>query len=97
MPAYQQKVTPPFREPPDVLLCQRTIKSLQQENAQLKERLELQLDRLAALLKRDRESDGLSHAAILDAASSEKQVGEVGPPQQVPPLIASGVADPAVA
>jgi hypothetical protein len=34
-----------------VFLCQRTIKSLQQENAQLKERLAHQLDRLAAILK----------------------------------------------
>jgi hypothetical protein len=49
MPAYQQKVTPLFREPSDVFLCQRTIKSLQQENAQLKERLALQLDSLVAI------------------------------------------------
>jgi hypothetical protein len=45
---YQEKPSNPLpvptREPPDVLLCQRTIESLQQENAHLKERL-------AALLK----------------------------------------------
>jgi hypothetical protein len=29
----------PIREPPDVLLLQRTIRSLEQENAWLKERL----------------------------------------------------------
>jgi len=39
----------PLREPPDVLLCQRTIRLLQLENAQLNESLTLQLDRLAAI------------------------------------------------
>jgi len=49
MPAFQEKNAPPrplpfpTREPPDVLLLQRTIKSLEQENAWLKERL-AQLD-----------------------------------------------------
>jgi hypothetical protein len=49
MPAFQEKNAPPrplpfpIREPPDVLLLQRTIKSLEQENAWLKERL-AQLD-----------------------------------------------------
>jgi hypothetical protein len=46
-----QEIAAHHREPPDVFLCQRTIKSLQQENAQLKERLAHQLDRLAAILK----------------------------------------------
>jgi hypothetical protein len=47
----------PRRESADVLLCQRKIKSLEQENAMLKERLaglralEHQIDRLSALLK----------------------------------------------
>jgi hypothetical protein len=41
----------PRRESADVLLCQRTIKSLEQENARLKEDLAYQLDRLAAILK----------------------------------------------
>jgi hypothetical protein len=36
---YQEKIAPPRREPADVLLCRRTIKSLEQENAWLKERL----------------------------------------------------------
>ena len=36
---YQEKIAPPRREPADVLLCQRKIKSLEQENAWLKERL----------------------------------------------------------
>ena len=36
---YQQKIALPRRESPDVLLCLRTIKSLEQENAWLKERL----------------------------------------------------------
>ncbi len=36
---YQEKIAPPRREPADVLLCQRKIKSLEQENARLKERL----------------------------------------------------------
>jgi hypothetical protein len=39
----------PLREPPDVLLCQRTIRLLQLENTQLKERLTLHLASLAAL------------------------------------------------
>ncbi len=41
--AYQEKpphpLTVPTREPPDVLLLNRTIKSLEQENAWLKERI----------------------------------------------------------
>jgi hypothetical protein len=36
---YQEKIALPRREPADVLLCQRKIKSLEQENAWLKERL----------------------------------------------------------
>jgi hypothetical protein len=36
---YQEKIPSPRREPADVLLCQIKIKSLEQENAQLKERL----------------------------------------------------------
>jgi hypothetical protein len=36
---YQEKIGPLRREPSDVLLCQRKIKSLEQENAWLKERL----------------------------------------------------------
>ena len=41
---YQEKIAAPGplpvrREPPDVLLLQRTIKSLEQENAWLKERI----------------------------------------------------------
>jgi hypothetical protein len=40
---YQEKLPHPLpvsiREPPDVLLLQRTIKSLEQENAWLKEQL----------------------------------------------------------
>jgi hypothetical protein len=36
---YQETTAPPRREPADVLLCQRKIKSLEQENAWLKERL----------------------------------------------------------
>ncbi|MEA2910935.1 MAG: hypothetical protein QOJ15_3016 [Bradyrhizobium sp.] len=36
---YQETTAPPLREPADVLLCQRKIKSLEQENAWLKERL----------------------------------------------------------
>jgi hypothetical protein len=49
----------PRRESADVLLCQRKIKSLEQENAMLKERLaslttlEHQIDRLSALLKKE--------------------------------------------
>jgi len=36
---YLVKIALPRREPADVLLCQRKIKSLEQENAWLKERL----------------------------------------------------------
>jgi hypothetical protein len=36
---HQEKIAPPRREPADVLLCRRKIKSLEQENAWLKERL----------------------------------------------------------
>jgi hypothetical protein len=36
---YQEEISSPRREPPDVLLCQIKIKSLEQENARLKERL----------------------------------------------------------
>jgi hypothetical protein len=36
---YQEKIASPRREPADVLLCQIKIKSLEQENARLKERL----------------------------------------------------------
>jgi hypothetical protein len=36
---YQEKIALPRREPADVLLCQRKIKSLEQENAWLRERL----------------------------------------------------------
>jgi hypothetical protein len=36
---YQEKFASPRREPADVLLCQLKIKSLEQENARLKERL----------------------------------------------------------
>jgi hypothetical protein len=45
MLVYQEKIAPPgplpfpIREPADVFLCQRTIKSLEQEIASLKERL----------------------------------------------------------
>jgi hypothetical protein len=45
MMIYQEKIAPPgplpvlAREPPDVLLSQRTIESLERENAWLKERL----------------------------------------------------------
>jgi len=53
MPAYQQKIAPLFREPPDVFLCKREIKSLERENAWLKEHLAHQLDRLAAILKEE--------------------------------------------
>jgi hypothetical protein len=49
MMVYQEKIVPPgslpvlASEPPDVLLSQRTIDSLEQENAWLKERWELLL------------------------------------------------------
>jgi hypothetical protein len=49
MMVYQEKIVPPgslpvlASEPPDVLLSQRTIESLEQENAWLKERWELLL------------------------------------------------------
>jgi hypothetical protein len=36
---YQEKIGSPRREPADVFLCQRKIKSLEQEIAWLKERL----------------------------------------------------------
>jgi hypothetical protein len=36
---YPEKILSPRREPADVLLCQIKIKSLEQENARLKERL----------------------------------------------------------
>ena len=44
MMVYQEKIAPPeplapTREPPDVLLVDRTIESLEQENAWLKEQL----------------------------------------------------------
>ncbi len=39
MRIHQEQFALPRREPPDVLLCQRTIKSLEQENAWLKKRL----------------------------------------------------------
>jgi hypothetical protein len=45
MLVHQEKIAPPgplpfpIREPADVFLCQRTIKSLEQEIASLKERL----------------------------------------------------------
>ncbi len=44
MMVYQEKIAPPeplapTREPPDVLLLDRTIESLEQENAWLKEQL----------------------------------------------------------
>jgi len=52
------------RNPPDVLLCQRTIKSLEQENAWLKERLaqslttlQRRLDRLSTALKEKTNSE----------------------------------------
>jgi hypothetical protein len=35
---YQEKIAPPRRESAGVLLCQRTIQSLEQDNACLKER-----------------------------------------------------------
>jgi len=50
---YQEKSDPPRREPADVLLCQRKIKSLEQENVWLKERL--------ARILRDNEAARLSH------------------------------------
>jgi hypothetical protein len=37
--AYQEEISSPRREPADVLICQIKIKSLEQENARLKERL----------------------------------------------------------
>jgi len=50
---YQEKpphpLPVPTREPPDVLLLQRTIKSLEQENAWLKERIaEVRRDKAAS-------------------------------------------------
>jgi hypothetical protein len=44
---YQEKIASPHRVPPDVLLCQRTVKTLEQENALLKERLAQSLTTLA--------------------------------------------------
>jgi hypothetical protein len=44
---YQEKIASPPRVPPDVLLCQRTVKTLEQENALLKERLAQSLTTLA--------------------------------------------------
>jgi len=42
----------PTREPPDVLLLQRTIESLEQENAWLKERIaEVRRDKAASTLQ----------------------------------------------
>jgi hypothetical protein len=41
----------PTREPPDVLLLQRTIKSLEQENAWLKERVAESLMTLAGTVR----------------------------------------------
>ena len=55
-----QEIAAHHREAPDVFLCQRTIKSLQQENAQLKERLAHQLDRLTAILKEESEQRKIS-------------------------------------
>ena len=54
--AYQEKPPHPLpvsiREPPDVLLLQRTIKSLEQENAWLKERIaEVRRDKAASTLQ----------------------------------------------
>ena len=39
MIVFQEKIAPTERVPADVFLCQRTIKSLEQENALLKEHL----------------------------------------------------------
>jgi hypothetical protein len=39
MKVHQEKIALAHKEPPDVLVCQRTIESLEQENAWLKERL----------------------------------------------------------
>jgi hypothetical protein len=50
---YQEKTAPPRREPADVLLCQRKIKSLEQENVWLKERL--------AQILRDNKAARLAH------------------------------------
>ena len=54
--AYQEKpplpLPVPTREPPDVLLLQRTIESLEQENAWLKERVaEARRDKAASTLQ----------------------------------------------
>ena len=55
MMVYQEKIVPPgslpvlASEPPDVLLSQRTIESLEQENAWLKERIaEVRRDKAAS-------------------------------------------------
>jgi hypothetical protein len=46
---YLPPLPVPTREPPDVLLLQRTIKSLEQENAWLKERIaEVRRDKAAS-------------------------------------------------
>jgi uncharacterized glyoxalase superfamily metalloenzyme YdcJ len=50
---YQERIEPPRREPADVLLCQRKIKSLEQENVWLKERL--------AQILRDNKAARLAH------------------------------------
>ena len=47
MIVFQEKIAPTERVPADVLLCQRTIKSLEQENALLKEHLAQSLATLA--------------------------------------------------
>jgi hypothetical protein len=39
MIVFQEKIAPTQRVPADVLLCQRTITSLEQQNALLRERL----------------------------------------------------------
>jgi hypothetical protein len=47
--AYQEEIALLRRVPPDVMLCNRIIQSLQEENAQLKGRLILQMAELAAI------------------------------------------------
>jgi hypothetical protein len=47
--AYQEEIALLRREPPDVMLCNRIIQSLQEENAQLKGRIILQMAELAAI------------------------------------------------
>jgi hypothetical protein len=70
MSAYPQKIAPLFRQPPDVFFGERAIKSLEPENARLKGRLAHQLDRLAIILKEERESGGLSRRGRGHRASS---------------------------